>query len=362
MVNIATPAHHGNKSGRVDYWDAVRGIAIFCVIVIHAIGSAWYFVNDNSGAENLYFLVSLRQVVAFAVPVFLFMSGYFLRDVVIHDFPDYIAFLRKRLVRILVPYLLWSFVYIGYTALSTWVYPSILSVFTTLLLGQASGPFYFILLICQFYILLPLFLFLRKSTFGFVSVCILNILGIVALYAYTLITGSSPSLVCYGVPFFMWMIYFMIGINANKIYTYLRTPAIVITLVITLIIAVIESLYLMHISGENTVFATSSVRLGSMLYTIPIILLVLKLSKSRWSIPGKLVHLGHYSFGIYFIHMLILTFTSQFITTVPFITAHPMLYSIILTILTTVSCYAIGTVINRLLPRNFTKLYLGFGA
>ncbi len=362
MVNTATPAHHSNKSGRVEYWDAVRGIAIFCVIVIHAIGSAWYFFTDNSGAENLYFLVILRQVVAFAVPVFLFISGYFLQDVVIHNFPSYITFLRKRLPRILVPYFLWSFVYIGYSALSTGVYPSIKSVMTTLMLGQATGSFYFILLICQFYVLLPLFLILRKSKIGFVSVCVLNILAIVALYAYTLITGKSPSLLCYGSPFYMWMIYFIIGLNANKIFTYLRTPVIVITLVITLIIAVIESLYLMNISGNNAVFATSSVRLGSMLYTIPIILLVLKLSKYKWSIPIKLVHLGHYSFGIYFIHMLILTFTSQFILTVPFIASHLILYTIILAILTTVSCYAIGSVINRILPRNFTKLYLGFGA
>lgn len=62
---------------RDNSFDALRGIAILCVVAIHAI-----ILPDNVPAKgfeavNFWAFVFFRQMLNFAVPAFLFISGYF---------------------------------------------------------------------------------------------------------------------------------------------------------------------------------------------------------------------------------------------------------------------------------------------
>ena len=53
------------------YWQSIRGICILAVVLIHSLSGF-----DYSSASNVKFVI-LRQVINFAVAIFVFMAGYF---------------------------------------------------------------------------------------------------------------------------------------------------------------------------------------------------------------------------------------------------------------------------------------------
>ena len=62
---------------RDDSFDALRGIAILCVVAIHAIVLPDNVPSKGLDAVNFWAVVFFRQTLNFAVPAFLFISGYF---------------------------------------------------------------------------------------------------------------------------------------------------------------------------------------------------------------------------------------------------------------------------------------------
>ena len=54
-----------------EYWQSIRGICILAVVLIHSLSGF-----DYSSARNVKFVI-LRQVINFAVAIFVFMAGYF---------------------------------------------------------------------------------------------------------------------------------------------------------------------------------------------------------------------------------------------------------------------------------------------
>ena len=62
-----------NETKRVksEYWQAVRGICILVVIMIHCPTGQQFSVNDT------YAWLVLRQIINFPVALFIFMAGYF---------------------------------------------------------------------------------------------------------------------------------------------------------------------------------------------------------------------------------------------------------------------------------------------
>ena len=97
------------KSQNLDWINSLRLIALFAVIVLHvsAIPMAQY------GHEPIeIWLVSdfYNVLVRFAVPVFVMITG----ALILHREYEFSAFLKKRLTRVVVPFLFWSLVYVWY--------------------------------------------------------------------------------------------------------------------------------------------------------------------------------------------------------------------------------------------------------
>jgi probable poly-beta-1,6-N-acetyl-D-glucosamine export protein len=129
--------------------DLLRVIAILAVVAIHTTTKT---IQAVSGDLHLVpYSLFFNQTVRFAVPLFFLISGFVLE---LSSPPDlnYWAYLKKRLSRILVPYLFWSFVYYFF------VYPGNISGFPhALLAGTASYQLYFIPTLLVFYLIFPLF-------------------------------------------------------------------------------------------------------------------------------------------------------------------------------------------------------------
>lgn len=90
---------------RVEYFDVLRGVAIICVIAIHAFSN---FDISESNKLSYHLAIVWRQIIGYAVPLFLAISGYFLSKKDVSTKSNYIAFLKKQIPRVYLPMLIWS--------------------------------------------------------------------------------------------------------------------------------------------------------------------------------------------------------------------------------------------------------------
>lgn len=73
------------SQGKSEYWQAIRGICILAVIMIHCPTGQEYSINET------YAWLVLRQIINFPVALFIFMAGYFVNtDKVEHGTRTYV--------------------------------------------------------------------------------------------------------------------------------------------------------------------------------------------------------------------------------------------------------------------------------
>ena len=132
------------------YFDAVRGLAIILVIGIHS-----FDVINHENAD--VFLVALRQMLNVAVPLFLALSGFFLSRIGFSTSNSIKSFWKKQIPKVWIPCVIWGTPYFVAAIMDG---GSVYKQFVLWMIG-GYGVYYFIILIIQCYILLPL---LKKRT------------------------------------------------------------------------------------------------------------------------------------------------------------------------------------------------------
>lgn len=178
--------------------DCLRGLAVLGVVIIH---------SAFDGRE-FYFNQFLGVFFKFCVPLFIFISGYFVyqeREKINNGFGKY---LKKRIVKIGLPYFLMTLLItiVARRGIKTFI--------LELLTGTASVPYYFIIVIFQMYFLSKSILCLyekhRNALFLFAVTCALfySLLFYLQLY----IAGKTF------IPYFMWQapnyfIWFVLGVE-----------------------------------------------------------------------------------------------------------------------------------------------------
>lgn len=132
------------------YWQSVRGICILAVVLIHSLQC----YDFNNG------IVIIRQIINFAVAIFVFMAGYFVNI----DKVSSKRFSAKRWIinrggeRLCVPFIFWSLIY---SMLSCFISAyngneiNWIKLLGKIFLGKASAPFYYIVVLIQLTFLTP---------------------------------------------------------------------------------------------------------------------------------------------------------------------------------------------------------------
>jgi surface polysaccharide O-acyltransferase-like enzyme len=87
----------------------LRLIAMFAVIILHT-ASPLLFLYNSAPVSNWIAADIYNAIVRFAVPVFVMITGALL----LHREYELGGFLKKRIGRLILPFLFWSLVYIGY--------------------------------------------------------------------------------------------------------------------------------------------------------------------------------------------------------------------------------------------------------
>ncbi|OCX54072.1 hypothetical protein BEL04_07310 [Mucilaginibacter sp. PPCGB 2223] len=97
------------KTQQFDWINNLRVIALFAVIVLHTTSPV--LETYNKGPVNVWLIGDFyNSLVRFAVPVFVMITG----ALMLHREYELGDFLKRRLSRVVTPFLFWSLVYIAY--------------------------------------------------------------------------------------------------------------------------------------------------------------------------------------------------------------------------------------------------------
>jgi surface polysaccharide O-acyltransferase-like enzyme len=341
-------------------FDAFRGFAITAVVAIHAIDTTFSWRYLSISKWNLFFLITYRQLLNFAVPVFIFISGYWMSKKSIKSLEDYKTFLIRRLPRVLIPYLFWSFILLGHEAIKTHDI-DVQQIIFKLLTGRATTIYFFVIVICQLYIITPLLQYINRKRYGLILVLILNVVSLLSAYLSRLFfnywfPASST--------FYLWIIFYEIGLLIGNRGNKTSIPKnmhifILPAILICLLISGLEASILLS-KYDDWYFAVAPVKYSSFLYSVCVIFgfLFVRERFSYW--PKLLITIGNYSFGIYLIHVLVLGKVVNLVQKSNIIYSSQSLYQFTVVLITIAICFVLISITRKLLPESFCRKVFGF--
>ncbi|WP_278847986.1 acyltransferase [Megamonas hypermegale] len=262
-----------------------RAIAIIAVVIIH-----------NCPQE--YEGIVIRCFVNFAVALFIFLSGYLTR--IINT--DIMTFYKKRLLRVIIPYCIWSVLYtIAFNKWDDFIF--------NFITGQCCGIYYFIIVYMQLTILVPWISKLIQSKYWKLGFLITPI-SIAIEYIYTL-NDNTIAFPFNALFFVVWFIFFYLGMcirNGNirissdcKNFYYLFAIGYVVQL--------IESIIWYTYGNYN--MATTQLKFSAILCSVIVsIIAYLWITKEIRILYNRIsqifIMIGNYSFGIYLTHIALM--------------------------------------------------------
>jgi surface polysaccharide O-acyltransferase-like enzyme len=297
-----------SQTHQLDWINNLRIIALFAVIILHCssplLGGYGKVPQGQWLAADFY-----NALTRFAVPVFVMITGALLlgRD------DEIFSFLKKRLSRIVTPFLFWSLVYIAYAfynedipySADTWV--NIKQVLHQLRNGSSYHLWYVYMLIGLYFIIPVLSKFIRnaneKETLYFLGVWLM-----VMLFSQPYLQRYNPQI---DIRYFGGYIgYLVLGYYlANKSfgYTYMATIMAIIFIATVAGITLGTSALYQHYNGISTLLYEP--------LSWPIVILAsamfLMVRFAPLNLPVWLVTVrdfaGKYNYGIYLSHALFLT-------------------------------------------------------
>lgn len=279
-VFVATSS---SKGVRDEYCQLLRGIAIAAVVLIHCLGN---------GAPSFL----LRPFLNFAVALFIFLSGFLTNPDGAVSSPS--RFVRKRLMRVVPAYLIWSFIYILISG-GAW---SVAQVLKAILLGRAAVHLYFAVLYIQLSLLTPLLFRGIGSHPG-----ILLAITPATLLLKSLFESLGIPTGLFGPFFGSWVLFYLLGMlsRANRLPLGWRGLGMLYLLGIILQFA--TGRYWLGLGRAD--IAVSQLRVASMVSSSAFVLLVIRMRGLFGRAPrreGLLVAIGDASFGIYLSHLALL--------------------------------------------------------
>ena len=308
---------------KINEINIVRAIAILAVLIIHGTSNATVDLNPVSYSQHLY--LALNKFSNFAVPVFILISGLvlFYRYVDSWNTKEMVGFYRKRLQQILIPYLLWS---LFYNLFNQWLlhpsHPELIQFhpkyFLSLLpLGSANYHLYFISIITQFYVIFPILMYATQR-FLWVKKYLIWISAGVQVGFYSLhhwfvkIPHSADLFVTY---FVFFCVGGWIGMNYPQFSAWVKrfsrsisAAAVLLGVSYALLYVLMNHHIYFPIPVYDLVFNLYPFAMG-----FALLLLGKRVLQASNIFSTMLNSIGTASFGIYFMHPIILSLWRTFI-------------------------------------------------
>ena len=133
----------------------LRIMACLMVILIHISATPVVSLSRNSLAQ--LFFIFMNHLSKPAVPVFIFISGFLLHNIYKNQKIQLFSYYKKRLPKLLLPYVLWCTVYYALYAYFGYYPKNLIFFLKGILQGTFIYHLYFMVIIIQFYLLYPIF-------------------------------------------------------------------------------------------------------------------------------------------------------------------------------------------------------------
>lgn len=362
---------------RLPEFDLLRSLAIIGVVIIHI--TAPLDLYTHQGIFIYYLFVSLHLAQRFCVPVFIIISGFFL-TYNIDNQQNPTLVLKKRLFRIIPPYLFWSlFFYFLDLALGERTFNLFLLI-KDLLTGSTVGSYYFIVLIIQFYVLW--WLLSKLKIWNYTRLLIislaLQILITSYLYYYLFQVHYFPVIDLMYRLIAAWSFYFIFGLFLGKNYEdtkkslpKLRVPLILLTCIfLSLSIAefyIIDGSNLLNsintptgIIAAKLETAISYWRVSSQFYSVAFFLLIISFYNTNFLSSGSsriFKTISEYSFAIYLIHQPIIW--KAFFRVFNLFGTGTLASFLVIFVLDLGICYSLIYLGCKFLPKKYTRYIFG---
>jgi len=311
----------------------IRGVSMLGVIGIHT--GAYSLSNPK---VNIHLFALLEIITRFSVPIFFFVSAFGL--FITQDLTaklNYSSFLAKRLRTVLLPYAVWSILYmIHYTLVSgdtmIW-HPSLL--FEYALFGLASYQLYFLVILLWFYTLMPLWRFMVRHIINHPirNLGIILLLQILFNYYSSFMLHANFSnhyinkLIYHRASYWLlhYLFIFLLGavcaVKYSDFKVVIRRHQSSITNFFYLTLSGIllfyyYLLYVDHYTPEAAVNTDHQLSPIGILYTLSTTLfLFMVFSKDTLpqGIRNVLSSLGKHSYGVYLVHPLVMYYLSNYL-------------------------------------------------
>lgn len=194
---------------------AASVIFMLLVIFIHIASEG---VNGyQRDSIQFVLLQSAHRLASFVVQGFIFLSGLKLFLPTGKPF-SYKRFYLSRLKRVVLPYVVVFILSYFYCTATNRITPSVSHFIKELLTGGLIGHFYFVAIICQFYLLMPLWRWVARQN-AFFAVTVSLILMIVCKTAVPEVLAQfGITFTMNGRMFWSFLFYFVAGIFCGKYY------------------------------------------------------------------------------------------------------------------------------------------------
>lgn len=302
------------KNENIVWIDALRVIATFSVILLHV---AAPILSQYGSISKIDWWVAnaYESLVRFCVPIFLMISGTLILS---KTYESNDLYFKKRILKILFPFIFWSFIYIIYDKFNTItsyeslsIYDFIKSLFVSLWNG-ASIHFWYIYMIIGLYLFFPILIkWIQNSNKNEIKYFIF-IWAITILIQLPIFNNALPAV---ELTYFSGFIGFpVLGYYLNKYNIYSKNKLFSISMIFIGIIITMFGTYLVTV--ENNFFQDgffySYLSPNVVTTSIGIFLLLKNLINFSKNIILILSFFAKYCYGIYLIHILVLSVLEKF--------------------------------------------------
>jgi probable poly-beta-1,6-N-acetyl-D-glucosamine export protein len=315
----------------------LMGLAVLCVVLYHA--SGWGFIAmfwwtdrylpvsvpnfDQFGSASYYALRVVEQFIIFAIPAFLFVSGFFLAFATGRSRKNVgkeVIFTRVK--NLLIPYLIWSCVLITLEVLLG-RHITIVEFIRIILTGQATEAYYFIPVLIQLYMISFLLIPTARNHWKLLLLLTGLFQVFILVLRYTMILGFQvPALQplyfltdsWLFTSFLFWFTFGVVfgfhNVDIKPWLIRLRWVSLA-ALILVFFLGIIEWEVLLHASGQAWIAPQETlvdqVYAGLFLLTF--------LGFESVTLPGMkpISQIGTKSFGVYLVHSLVLIYLSKLI-------------------------------------------------
>lgn len=346
-------------NGRDSYFEFIRGLCIICVVFIHAQNGMDYKEATTFSWNYDYWLI-FRQFINFPVAIFVFLTAYFTDITKVAEKPW--EYQSKRGKRLLIPFLVWSLFYTGLSVVKQGFHIDIISLLFNIIVGQASTPLYYIVVLIQLVLITPLLIRCLKNKYLNLMAFLITPVYLILIYSFSYITKHQ--IPHYEAVFPAWFIFYYTGlyikIKAPRIREKQRSIAKACIIVVGALLFSIMECYLMLYLGFPVGFATSQIKVSSFVYSLSIVNLIFTLKDNIKTKESLVTKLGNYSYGIFYIHCFYLLIISKVMSYIPLVYNILPLYQVIEVVAAlTLSTFTI-IITNKIMGKKLSSKLFGF--